>query len=98
MAQAENGKGPAPRVPPDEILRMVQNLLADRFKLAVHWEKHAQPIYALTFRRPIGRLARGCVESRSTVTPASPRFPQTPPHGRWCAAWRERQVVPWGEP
>jgi bla regulator protein blaR1 len=51
-AQAENGTGPAPRVPPNQMLLMVQNLLADRFKLVVHWEKREQPIYALRFARP----------------------------------------------
>jgi uncharacterized protein (TIGR03435 family) len=49
QAQAERGTA---GVPPDQMLVMLQNLLADRFKLAVHWEKREQPIYALTFRRP----------------------------------------------
>jgi uncharacterized protein (TIGR03435 family) len=46
-AQVENGAGQAP----DQMLQMLQNLLADRFKLVSHRDKREQPIYALTFAR-----------------------------------------------
>jgi uncharacterized protein (TIGR03435 family) len=45
--------------PRDQILLMIQNLLADRFKLAVHTESHPLNAYILTLARPDGRLGPG---------------------------------------
>jgi len=48
-----------------EMQAMFQNLLADRFKLAVHWEMRELPVYALVGRccmhaAPCSRIARTC--------------------------------------
>ena len=42
----------AARGTPDRMLLMLQRVLADRFKLAVHWEKREQTIYVLRFANP----------------------------------------------
>lgn len=54
----------------DQLRSMLQALLADRFKLAVHMEKREQPIYALTRARP--NDARGPSLRPSTVVCAPP--------------------------
>ncbi len=38
--------------PREEVLLMIQTLLADRFKLALHRETHQLPVYALVARQP----------------------------------------------
>lgn len=35
----------------DQMRLMMQSLLADRFKLAVHWETHEGPVYALVLAK-----------------------------------------------
>ena len=47
---------PTPAGPPAELIQMVKNLLADRFKLIVHTETRDVPIYNLMFARPDARL------------------------------------------
>jgi uncharacterized protein (TIGR03435 family) len=42
--------------------QMLRALLAERFRLAVHYEKHDRPVYALVVARP-GRLGPGLVRS-----------------------------------
>ena len=67
----------AARVTPDRMLLMVQNLLIDRFKLVVHWEKREQPIYTLTFAKagqvlgPKLRRADADCDTRSSRIPAN---------------------------
>jgi uncharacterized protein (TIGR03435 family) len=43
-------------VPRDEMQAMLQRMLAERFKLAVHYEMQERPVYALVVARPDGRL------------------------------------------
>jgi uncharacterized protein (TIGR03435 family) len=51
---------PAPgRGMPDAIRLMMQRLLAERFKLAAHWESRPQAIYALVRTKPSGALGPG---------------------------------------
>jgi uncharacterized protein (TIGR03435 family) len=38
--------------PQDQTALMIQSLLADRFKLAVHWESRQLPVYALVLAKP----------------------------------------------
>lgn len=47
--------------------RMLQSLLAERFKLAVHYEKQNRPVYALVVARP-GRIAPGLTLSTRDCT------------------------------
>jgi hypothetical protein len=44
----------------DQMRLMMQSLLADRFKLAVHFETKEEPVYALTLVKP-GKTDRSCV-------------------------------------
>jgi uncharacterized protein (TIGR03435 family) len=41
---------------PTQLMLALRTLLAERFKLAVHWETQDLPIYALTLARPDGKL------------------------------------------
>jgi uncharacterized protein (TIGR03435 family) len=41
---------------PDQMLLALRTLLADRFKLSVHWDTQELPIYALVLARADGRL------------------------------------------
>jgi uncharacterized protein (TIGR03435 family) len=54
-----DGDPPPPPVgstQPDHVMRALQTLLADRFKLSVHWETQDLPIYALVLARADGKL------------------------------------------
>ena len=57
VAQANEEFGPSmPGGPPGRAQQMLQRLLADRFKLAVHTETREQPVYELTMASADGRL------------------------------------------
>jgi uncharacterized protein (TIGR03435 family) len=43
-------------VPREEMQAMLQRMLAERFKLAVHYEMQERPVYSLVIARPDGRL------------------------------------------
>lgn len=59
----------------DQMRLMVQSLLADRFKLMVHWERKNAPVMVLSLVKT-GKLGRGL--SRDTdSTPCSPDWPTT---------------------
>ncbi|HEY1305971.1 MAG TPA: TIGR03435 family protein [Vicinamibacterales bacterium] len=81
-AQVEDGTGPAPAVPPDLMLQMLQNLLADRLKLVAHRDRREQPIYALTLLRPDGtlgpQLRRADADCDSRVARIPPDVKQRP--------------------
>jgi uncharacterized protein (TIGR03435 family) len=77
VAKAEDGAAPSP------LLSMIQSLLADRFKLAVHHETRELPIYALVLARSDGtlgsRLGRNdCVRDASGQS-AAPSDGTQPP-------------------
>ena len=42
-------------VPREEMQAMLQRMLAERFKLAVHYEMQERPVYSLVIARPDGR-------------------------------------------
>jgi uncharacterized protein (TIGR03435 family) len=58
VARLEGDPPPPPvgRTQPDAVMLALQTLLADRFKLSVHWETQDLPIYALVLARPDGKL------------------------------------------
>ena len=73
-------------VPPGQIRRLLQSLLADRFKLVVHTEPRDVPIYTLTLARADRRLGpkirpsdAKCAEEARNFFPGAPGFP--PPCG-----------------
>ena len=69
-----NARGPA-NATKDQMRLMVQSLLADRFKLTVHWEKKNAPVMVLSLVKP-GKL--GPELRRDTdSTPCSPDWPTT---------------------
>ncbi len=77
------------QTPPAQMRLMVQRLLADRFKLAAHWESREIPVYFLTKARADGRLGPGltptsdaeCEAGRrdGPVMPPEPGKPAPPP-------------------
>ena len=57
VAQSSEELGPSiPGGPPGRAQQMLQRLLAERFKLAVHTETREQPVYELTIASTDGRL------------------------------------------
>ena len=50
-AKADREYPPQADAPAPELLAMMRNLLAERFKLAVHYESREQPVYALVVAR-----------------------------------------------
>ena len=79
----------AEATPPREMRLMVQRMLADRFKLAAHWEKRALPVYALMKARPDGQLGPGltlksdadcaALKREGPMTMPPPGVPAPPP-------------------
>jgi len=53
----------------DQLHTMLQNLLADRFKLTLHLEKKELPVYALVVAKNGPKLAPGNPEGKSVVQP-----------------------------
>lgn len=71
---------------PDERSAMLRAMLADRFKLAVHFEKREQPAFDLVLARSDGRLGPGikplamdCERIAAERTAAAARNAATPP-------------------
>ncbi len=62
----------------DDLKVMLQNFLADRFKLTLHREQKELPIYALVAAKGGPKLK----ESEGEETPPSPDAPPLPPPGR----------------
>ena len=58
---------------------MLRSLLAERFKLAAHFETREQSVYALVLLRSDGRLGPQLKKSQLACTGASP-----PPEGAFC--------------
>jgi uncharacterized protein (TIGR03435 family) len=56
----------------DRMLRMLQALLVDRFKLIVHWETREVPVFALTVAKGGSKLRES---NPAEVQPAVPRTP-----------------------
>ena len=75
-------KAANPNVPLDEIRAMVQALLADRFRLAVHRETRDMPIYALVVASSDGRLGprltRSAIDCAAVVEAARRGQPPAP--------------------
>jgi uncharacterized protein (TIGR03435 family) len=67
--------------PPKEQARdMVAALLADRFKLAVHWEAREMPLYALTIAKP-GKTGPQLVAHAADNSTCQAAPPSLPPPG-----------------
>lgn len=66
--------------PQDRMVLMVRTFLADRFKLAVHWETRQLPIYALVLAKPgkIGpKLVPHAADNSTCRDPKDQSMPQT---------------------
>jgi uncharacterized protein (TIGR03435 family) len=82
--------GAGPGSPPGPLHFMLQDLLADRFKLRAHRETREMPIYALTFARSDRKLGEGLRPSavdcaamrgrggRGAIPPGPPPFGERP--------------------
>lgn len=76
------------RVPADQLRAMLQRLLSDRFKLAVHTETRDEPIYSLVVARRDRTLgpkmhtaAADCERLRAAARGGAPPGPNTAPCG-----------------
>ncbi|MFZ1941417.1 MAG: TIGR03435 family protein [Terracidiphilus sp.] len=82
-----DAKTPIPDPSKDQIRLMMQSLLADRFKLAVHFEAREVPVYALVLAKPDAtgqRLrphAQGLACDAPWTAPSDPESPAVPPGG-----------------
>ena len=71
----------------DQVRLMMQSLLADRFKLAVHFETHEMPILAIVLAKPgatgprLRPHAEGLACDAKLTAPADPTSPSVPPGG-----------------
>jgi uncharacterized protein (TIGR03435 family) len=80
-------EAPVPNPTKDQMRLMMQSLLADRFKLAVHFETKETPVLAVVLARPnaVGpRLlphAQGLACDAKWTAPPDPRAPTVPPGG-----------------
>jgi len=66
----------------EQVNVMLQNLLADRFKLAAHREKKEMPIYALVVGKNGPKMKESAPEAAATASgddPPSPPPPTGPP-------------------
>jgi uncharacterized protein (TIGR03435 family) len=73
---------------PNEWRGMLQNLLVDRFRLAVHRETKELPVYALVLARKDGKLGTGMVEAKeggcAVRDPSKPIGEAGPGQLPWC--------------
>jgi uncharacterized protein (TIGR03435 family) len=66
---------------PPEMRRMLQRMLAERFKLRAHWETRELPVYVLLMARPDGSLGPGlrrtpdeeCAKAKAAGPPPMPQ-------------------------
>ena len=82
-----DGDPPPPPVgstEPDRVMLALQTLLADRFKLSVHWETQELPVYALVLARADSKLgphirpaAVDCTAAAAATPPRAPRRSRT---------------------
>jgi uncharacterized protein (TIGR03435 family) len=56
VAKLDGDPPPVPFGEPDQMMLALRTLLADRFKLATHWETPEMPVYALAQARADGKL------------------------------------------
>src|SRR5579871_1142511 len=83
----------------EELHRMLQNLLAERFKLQFHWEKKELPIYALTVDKggPQMQPHEAATAGRPWIDRHNPRFWHRIGHGNFAPmeyfAWRLGQLL-----
>jgi uncharacterized protein (TIGR03435 family) len=70
---------------PDQMVSMLQSLLADRFKLKVHWETQQLPIYELTPAKNGIRVDEwkpgSCMDYGGSGNASAPPPPPPPPPG-----------------
>jgi uncharacterized protein (TIGR03435 family) len=71
-----------PKATPEEIRQMVDNLLADRFKLRTHLEPRMMNVYLLTLARADGKLG-------PTIAPSAPQCVEARTEQRPIASWPE---------
>jgi uncharacterized protein (TIGR03435 family) len=64
----------------DQMRLMMQSLLADRFKLAMHYETRQEPVYDLVFVKPgkMGPRLRLYQNNREDACPIAPASPSSP--------------------
>jgi uncharacterized protein (TIGR03435 family) len=80
-------KAPVPNPTKDQMRLMMQSLLADRFKLTVHFETKETPVLALVLAKPNALGARirphtqGLACDAKWTAPADPSAPTVPPGG-----------------
>jgi uncharacterized protein (TIGR03435 family) len=93
--------------PRDQITLMLRTLLAERFKLAAHYETVERPVYALMLARGDGQVAPGLVRSnidcdavnaarREGRTPEGPTPANGAPPCAWSAVFRTSATVRFG--
>jgi uncharacterized protein (TIGR03435 family) len=79
--------------PPAELIAMVRNLLADRFRLLAHTETKEMPIFTMVLARPDGKFGPQLVAS-SFDCEAAMRAGTPPPSGPATAASQGRPIGP----
>jgi uncharacterized protein (TIGR03435 family) len=79
VAKAEDSASPI------QIASMIQALLADRFKLAVHHETKELPVYTLVLARSDGRLGSQLRKNDCVLADTAPAAPD-PAHPRSCGS------------
>lgn len=70
---------------PTPLMLALRTLLADRFKLAVHWETQDLPIYALVLARPDGKLGPNMRPAAADCTALSAASAAAAKEGRTVA-------------
>ena len=70
-------RAPGDRAPSrEEVRQMLQTLLADRFKLAIHHEMKVMPVYALVAGKNGPKLKESAPGDNCSTAPFGPRTPQ----------------------